>query len=432
MALKTGPGGSNSTVMNARIGVRRLGTCVTAVALTAGAAGFIVLTGSAALAAGSLSAPSGTVTSSSPVTISATGGSCGGSLSVTGPGVTRSATTSSNGGSMSITIDPTQVANGGYQAVLTTKTRGITSCSTDSTKPSKSWTFAVAPSAPTGVDATLSGDRQITVTWNMVSGPDPDKYYLYDASAGVVLTAVPNTSDYCSGGRCAEVVTYPQSTYGQESFQVSALRSNGTGDYVESEKSSSASATLPPPPTSDPSPSPGGGGTGGGQGGGQGGGGGGGTGGGGTAGGGGAAGGGSGTGSTGTGTGGGATGGGAGTTSGSSLGLGSIGGVRRGLTFSASSGNVILPPAPPPAIAAPGANLDPVIGASPDGPYKETLPYGARAAAGQTEHRGAAAQVFHEVSVAFDGARLWRSLAGAFLLLLAGAHLRVWMRRPVI
>ena len=42
-----------------------------------------------------------------------------------------------------------------------------------------------------------------------------------------------------------------------------------------------------------------------------------------------------------------------------------------------------------------------MIGGTPDGPYKETLPYGARAAAGKTAvHRNAATQVFHDVSVA--------------------------------
>jgi hypothetical protein len=104
--------------------------------------------------------------------------------------------------------------------------------------------------------------------------------------------------------------------------------------------------------------------------------------------------------------------------------------VRSGLTFSASSGNVLLPPAPPPAIAAPG-ELSPVIGGVPDGPYKDTLPYGAHAAPNQNAHRNAASQVFHDVTGAFDGARLARSIAIAFLLVLAGAHLRTWSRRPV-
>jgi hypothetical protein len=92
---------------------------------------------------------------------------------------------------------------------------------------------------------------------------------------------------------------------------------------------------------------------------------------------------------------------------------------------------VILPPAPPPAIAAPG-ELSPVVGGVPDGPYKDTLPYGAHALPGQDTHRNAASRVVHDVTAAFNGPRLARSLAIAFLLLLAGAHLRVWARRPVV
>jgi hypothetical protein len=39
--------------------------------------------------------------------------------------------------------------------------------------------------------------------------------------------------------------------------------------------------------------------------------------------------------------------------------------------------------------------------------------------------------VFYDVTGAVNGARMARSLAIAFLLLLAGAHLRIWIRRPV-
>ena len=181
--------------------------------------------------------------------------------------------------------------------------------------------------------------------------------------------------------------------------------------------------TAPPPPTPDPSPSAGGG-TGGGGGGGQGGGGGGSTGGG------------TGGGSGGYGQGAGGTGGGGttgtGATGGSSGGIGLGSGVRPGLTFSATSGNVLLPPAPPPAIAAPGGELSPVIGGIPDGPYKETLPYGAHASPNNDAHHNAATRVFYDVKDAVDGPRLARSLAIAFLLVLAGAHVRLWARRPVV
>ena len=393
------------------------------VAVLTGAVGVaIVVSSGPAYAAGSLNAPSGTVTSANPVTVTATGGSCGGSLSVTGPGFSRSDSTASDGGSMSVTIDPSSELNGSYQATLTTKTKPIIgSCTTDGSQPTKSFAIEAPAAAPAGVSAQLTGSRQITVSWHQNSEPDVKKYLLYNASSGAALTSIPATdSRFCSSSACSIAVSYPTSTYGQQSFQVTALRADGNGGYAaESNKSSSASATLPPPPS--PSPNPSGGGTGGSGGGpGSGGGTGGGSGGQGTGGS-----------TSGGGAGGGATGSGA-TTGGSSGGIGLGSGVRPGLTFSATSGNVLLPPAPPPAIAAPGGELSPVIGGVPDGPYKDTLPYGAHAVPSQSTHRNAASRVFHDVSNAFNGARLARSIAIAFLLLLAGAHVRMWARRPVV
>jgi hypothetical protein len=76
---------------------------------------------------------------------------------------------------------------------------------------------------------------------------------------------------------------------------------------------------------------------------------------------------------------------------------------------------------------------NPVIGAGPDGGFGQTLPYGKHATnGGSTTHRNVASQAFYTVTSAFHGARLMRSLAIAFLLVLAGAHLRVWLRRPVV
>ena len=245
---------------------------------------------------------------------------------------------------MSVTIDPTTVANGSYTAALTSKTKpAIGSCTTDSSKPTRSFTLQVPPAAPTGVAAQLTGDRQITVSWPQNREFDVDHYVLYDASNGNVLTSVnAHSANFCSSGSCSVAVNYDPATYGPQNFNVTALRPDGSGGSLESNKSNNASATLPPPPTPDPTPTGGGGGTGGGgSGGGSGGGGGGGTGGGGSGGGGGTGGGGSGGGSGGGGTGGGGGGGIA------------LGGVKPGLTFTASSGNVLLPPAPPPALAAP-------------------------------------------------------------------------------
>jgi hypothetical protein len=316
---------------------------------------------------------------------------------------------------MHITIDPTQAANGGYTAGLVSKTKQLLGgCSTDSSQPKHAFTLRVAPAAPTGVAAQLTGSRQITVTWNQGPEFDLQRYLLYNASTGAVLTQVPpNDSNFCSSSSCAVPINYtnPQIS-GPQSFSVTALRPDGSGSSLESAQSSSATTTLPPPPSPAPSPGGGGGGGGGGSGGGTGGGGSGGGGGGGSGG----------------GTGGGSFGGGGG-------GTGSSGGIAigrtSGLTFRPSAGNVLLPPPPPPAIAAPGLDQNPAIGSTPDGPFKQTLPYGTKYGYQKVTHRNAAQRAFHDVTTAFNGPHMARSLAIAFLLLLAGGHLRVWLRRPV-
>jgi hypothetical protein len=70
-----------------------------------------------------------------------------------------------------------------------------------------------------------------------------------------------------------------------------------------------------------------------------------------------------------------------------------------------------------------------VVGPIPEGSYKPGLPYGERSEFEKVTHRNAAQQVFHSVGAAFDAPRLVRSLAGAVLLLIAAAHLRVWLNR---
>ena len=378
-------------------------------------------TGPAHAAAGITSPGSGaTITSSSVFSVKATGGECGGTLSVTGPSsYAKSASTSSNGGSMSVSVDPKKVANGGYTAKLTPKDKNLGSCSNPKTgtTQTRSFTLHVAPVVPAGVDAELTGNRQITVSWNTGAEFDIRTYAVYNASTGNVLTSVPasTSSGFCSSSRCSLGVNYTDSDSGRQEFAVTAIRpKDGSSGSVESDRSTVATANLPAAPTPDPTPPPS---TGGGDGGGNGGDDGGGDDGGG---GGGDDGGGGGTG------GGGGNGGGGGGTGGTGAGIGGTG-SGAGLTFSASSGNIVLPPAPPAAIAAPG-NPSPVIGGIPEGSYKDQLPYGARSGYEKVK-RNAAQQVFHGVGAAIDAPRLMRSLAGAFLMLICAAHLRVWLNR---
>jgi hypothetical protein len=382
---------------------------------------FLVGTGTAHAAGISSPGDGAVITTHSPTSVRANGGACGGTLKVTGPfKTTPPANTQSGSGTLAVTVDPTTAANGAYTATLTSVDKdALGRCPGSSTTSTRSFTLKVNPNAPTAVDANLTGDHQITVSWNPGDEFDVSGYTVYDASSGSALTSVPRSA--CTSSRCSLVVDYPANASGPQSFNATARRPNGSGGTgtVESNKSSTASASLPSPPTPDPTPPPGGGGTGGS-------GGGGGTGTGGTAGGG--------TGGTAGGTAGGGTGTTAGGTAGGGTGgtgtggIGSVNGGGGGLTFSARSGSIVLPPAPPAAIAAPG-NPSPVIGPLPEGSFDPNLPYGSQNGYEKVVKRNAAQEVFHSVGAAFHGPRLFRALAGALLLLIAAGQLRLWLNR---
>jgi len=99
---------------------------------------------------------------------------------------------------------------------------------------------------PAAFTARASGARQIAFTWTKGTEPDLTSYTLYDG-AGKVARALP-AADACTGSSCSYVLTYPADAPGRHDFALTSYRRTaptGTGT-VESSKAV-AGATLAAP-----------------------------------------------------------------------------------------------------------------------------------------------------------------------------------------
>lgn len=387
----------------------------------------------AALASGSYSSPTpaaGAVLTTDRFTVQAaiTAGSDSVTLTVTGTasGATSpfcTASTSSSGGPLSgaQTLQLSfPAASGPCSAVRNAQWLANLSGGASG---SRSFTTNAAPATPSSFSAQGSGARDVSFSWSKGTEADLSGYALYDGSGALLDGAI--DLSHCSGSSCAYGLYYPSDNAGSHTYQLSALRASGgcssCGSTVESVDKASATATLvnPPKPTPSPTPSPA------------------------AAPAGSPAAGGSSTGGTsgGTTSGGSTTGG---STTGSSTGAGSgTGGtstaVKPGptptlpaladpilaarnafaLQFNAFAPSLGIPKLPPlPATALPSFSEGPL----PAGTYKPTLPYQPRTSTVKTT--SVLSQPIAAVRDVLDSAQLIRSIAAAFILLLAAAHLR--------
>ena len=379
-------------------------------------------------------------------------------------------------GSSSVTLTLTSAANGSSKPCTVASSGGVTSAAQTikidipssgacSTARNTQWTATLsggatgtrtfytnaAPAAPTGFSAQGSGSRDVSFSWTKGSEADLS-YALYEDGA-VVDGSIPA----CSSSTCTYALYYSSDKPGQHNYELAAQRTSGgcssCGSLVQSASRASTSATLAEPPKPTPSPTPSatpsatpdpstGGSTGGSTSGSTGG---------------------STSGSTGgstggTSTSGGSTGGSTGSTSGSTGGStsGSSTGSSSGSTgtavnagpkptlptldpivaqrrafalrFNAFSPSLGIPKLPP----LPSLSLPRTAGEAPLplGTYNPQLPYQPTTVT-EKVNDGPLAQPVAAVRDVLDSERLARSIAGALILLLIGAHLRRFLATQI-
>ncbi|MDX6275442.1 MAG: hypothetical protein QOJ92_2652 [Frankiales bacterium] len=412
--------------------------------MVAGGTGALVFGMTAPALAASQSGPSVTapsaVTSRTEAQISANITSPkGGSLTLSRGSSVNTAASSSTAKTLSCTIDP-QAGGCGWSGPLANGSYTITAVNAAYTQSSgcggalqpkctqyseatttETVVLKVPPAAPGGVDSALHGTRDVEISWAPGAESDLLSYDLLDGSGAVLTSFNAGDSNVCSASKCDVVVTFAaDDPGGKKDFSLRSWRSDGAGDQVASPASAKTSVTLPAPP----SPSSGGGDTGGGAGGGT-------ATDGGSSGGGSTSGGGSGTGS-GTGSGGGTSGGGGGvvssgdtTGSGGTAGHGGYkggfsGSPGLGLKFSTSGGGITLPHLS-------NDNPNPKV-AIPEGTYDPTLGYQDQVSAEKVRDKTLSTRLVTSLTAFTDTDRLWKSLAGALVLVLIGTHMRLWTR----
>jgi hypothetical protein len=258
----------------------------------------------------------------------------------------------------------------------------------------RTFVLAVPPATPAGFSARGSGSRQVTFNWTKGAEPDLTSYTLYDG-AGKVLRDGISKSDACHGSSCSYILTYPADAPGRHDFALTSHRSTSPtpgSTTLASPARATASAALASPsaarPTVAAGPSQGAAGSG-------------------------------------------PNGPGSPGSSGATVVLppGDSGAGRAlGQTLSAFAPNLAL--AQLPALPdTPGPTL--AEAPLPLGTYKPELPYKPVVAQDPISAAGPVQRAAHTAAAALDTGQLLRSLAGALVLLLAGAHLRRLLSSPV-
>jgi hypothetical protein len=263
---------------------------------------------------------------------------------------------------------------------------------------SKTVTMRIAPAKVSGFGGNASG-TVAHFTWAANSEPDLAGYDLVDVTDSSPRDLTPGGvgTNVCDSSGCAVDIDFGSSAAGtSRSFVIDALRYTSPSHSAEISSGDSAPATVsfpapPPPPSSAPAAS------------------------------------GSGTTSGGSGTAGSSSGG---TTSGGTAG-GQAAGGRSGHSISASRPSAALKAYLPSFSAGAAPNLPSVVTEVkplPEGTYKPTLAYPDQVVNEAVHHdtKGVAA-VRSEIVRVLNVAAVWKTLAGAVLVLLVAAHLRAWV-----
>jgi len=357
--------------------------------------------------------PNGTVTSASVISIAGhydnrtSMGSVSLKLTIDRPEGGTYTLWSGSGGGLSTGNTPTQSVDtqnapwSSQQAVNGTYTVHFTVGS--STAPSVDVTLRIPPTAVNQFGASASG-TVAHFTWAANNEPDLAGYDIVDVTDGNRRDLTPGGIDtsVCSQGSCSVDVDFGASAAGStRSFVIDALRwSSPSHSDVVASKDSGASVTFPAAATAAP-----GGTSSGGSG----------------------------------GSGSGSTGGGQGSTvgtrtSGGSVGSGGhvAGSKKSGATISSSHPGAALRAYLPASIAGAAPDLPSVVTEVkplPEGTYKPTLAYPDQVIKQPVQHQasGPIATVGTDLVRVLDVQALWKSLAGAAIVLLVAAHLRAWL-----
>lgn len=277
---------------------------------------------------------------------------------------------------------------------------------------SKTVTMRVAPAKVSGFGGSASG-TVAHFTWAANSEPDLAGYDLVDVTDSSPRDLTPGGvgTNVCDSSGCAVDIDFGSSASGtSRSFVIDALRYTSPSHSAEISSGDSAPATVnfpaPPPPSSSSGGSDSGSSTSGGS-----------------------SSGGTTSGGTTSGTGGGSSG--SGSTGSGTAGGHTAGGGRPGHPISASRPNAALKAYLPSFSAGAAPNLPSVVTEVkplPEGTYKPTLAYPDQVVNEAVHHdtKGVAAVRSEIVRVLNVGA-VWKTLAGAVLVLLVAAHLRAWV-----
>jgi hypothetical protein len=259
----------------------------------------------------------------------------------------------------------------------------------------------VPPATPSGFQARDSG-TVVTFAWTANSEPDLMGYDIVDDSGNDVTPGGMDADSVCDSSGCGVSVDFGPSAQGtSSSFSVIALRHTapGSGASVSSPNSESQTVDFPAPPSP---PASGGSGNAGADSDGS-------------------------AGSDGSGS--------SGSGDGGSAGGGSNNAGLGARTTSGRHPAADLRTSLPTFTAAGAPDLPSVlteVKPLPQGSYKPVLPYGdqvVKTKKPQLAQQNNAQQVFQDVRKVLDIGALWRSLAGAVVLLLVAAHLRAFVER---
>lgn len=132
--------------------------------------------------------------------------------------------------------------NGVWTVVVT----GATGAGAGAGGASQTFTLKVPPRVPAAFTARASGARQIAFTWTKGTEPDLTSYKLYDG-AGKLARALP-AADACTGSSCSYVLTYPADAPGRHDFALTSHRRTApTGAGTVESSKAVAGATLAAP-----------------------------------------------------------------------------------------------------------------------------------------------------------------------------------------